>query len=483
MEYSNKTNQFLSKIDQTCQNYQLIRPGLSILCAISGGPDSVCLLKACLYLQDKYNYQLAIAHIHHGLRGDNADRDARFVQNLAKNANIPFHLKQVNVFAYKQRHKCCLEEAARDLRYESLKDICLSENYNTIALGHNADDTAEQLLMNLIRGTGPRGLIGIVPRRKFSDVHNITIIRPLIHVYRDEIEAFLARSNQVFMHDETNDNTNFLRNRIRHHLIPILESYNPQIKVSLNRLADIQRIDTQWQTMVAEQTISELMQKEQHNQITLKSRFLKSNHLSVVRSVFRQAINKVKGNLRRITHDHIQTLSNWLMASDKSRLMHLPDKIFVKITNNEVNICKGAGNLQSSSALKFCYCIEEPGKIKIPECNMILQLDLLANNYVKRENYLFSENNVFLDADVVSFPIIVRSIEAGDYFQPLGMTGHQKLKKFLSNQKIPRSRRSQIPVLISQNKIVWVVGLRISQSASLDPSTQRVLECRCIFNQ
>jgi len=479
MKFPEPTNMFLKKVEQTCQDFQMIQSGQTVLCAVSGGPDSVSLFRVCHYLMERLNFQLAVAHVHHGLRGKNADRDADFVYKMAQNARLPFHLEKVNVSIYQKTHRCCLEEAARNLRYRTLSDLCSKYGYHAIAFGHHADDNAEQLLMNILRGTGPKGLTGIVPRRNFSETQTIQVIRPLIFVYRTEIVSFLKSINQEWMIDETNENIDLLRNRIRHHLIPILQSYNPNIKASLNRLADIQRVDTHWQDFVAEQNFLESVIYMDKEQIILNTQKVRQHHLSVVRSMLRKAICRFKGNLRRISHEHIQTLSNWLLMSDKPREMNLPDNIFVKITNNEIKI---TGTLKKKSANKFRYIINKPGKITIPECNMILQLDLLAENFVIRENYDLNDNHVFFDADVVLFPLIVRNIEAGDRFQPFGMNGHQKIKKFFINNKVPRFKRSQTAVLLSQDRIIWVIGYRISQAASIGRSTRRMLECRCTID-
>jgi tRNA(Ile)-lysidine synthase len=476
MIYTRQTQGFFKKVVQACKDFQLLRPGQSVLCAVSGGSDSVCLLHVCQYLKLTYNIQLAIAHVHHGLRGENADRDAEFVHQLAQNARLPFYLEQVNVLKYQQLHKCSLEEAARNIRYQTLTNICTKFGYQSIALGHHADDNAEQLLMNIIRGTGAKGLTGIVPKRDISETRKIQIIRPLIYVYRNEIESFLKQINQIWMIDETNENINFLRNRIRHHLIPTLKTYNPGITISLNRLADIQRVDTHWQQTVAEKLFLDSLTHMDKNQIVLDAHKLKQNHMAAIRSVFRIAIYRFKGNLRRISHEHINKLSNWFVSSDKPKYMYLPDKVFVKITNSQLKI---SGYLEKISINTFCYQIEKPGRIEVPECNMILQLDLLPENFIINKKYDFSDNHVFFDADVVLFPLTIRNIEAGDRFQPYGMDGHQKIKKFLSNQKVSRSKRSQTALLISQNQIVWVIGYRISQSASIIRSTKRMLECRC----
>jgi len=471
---------FIATVNQTVQLYQLIQPKSAILCAISGGPDSMALILACQHLAQKYDLKLAIGHVHHGLREKNADRDAEFVKNFAEQADIPFHFKRVDVPIYQKKHKLCTEEAARELRYNALIRICQVNHYQLIAMGHHADDVAEQILMNIIRGTGPSGLTGIQPSRNISLNENksIKIIRPLIHAYRTDILSFLNDSRQLYMHDETNDDIRFLRNRVRHHLIPELKSYNPNITSALNRLAEIQRVDSHWLDTMTQKKFEQSTQHADHRQVTMNAQFLKNEHPAIVRGVIRKAIQWIKKDLRRITHDHIQTLSQWLLTGDKTRYMNLPEKVRVEISQKNITIEKGKQFIEAPK--KLYYCLEQPGKLNIPERNMILQLDLFTENLVEINRS--SENHVFLDANVVSFPIVVRSIEPGDRFQPLGMGGHQKLKKFFINQKIPRSQRSQALVMISQGQIVWVIGYRISQSAATSQSTTHVIECRCNNN-
>ncbi|MBF0451702.1 MAG: tRNA lysidine(34) synthetase TilS [Candidatus Magnetomorum sp.] len=490
-DFSKKQQAFLAKIDKALNDFNLIQPTMSLLCAVSGGPDSICLLAVCEHFSKKYDFKLAVAHVHHGLRGTHADRDAVFVERLAQQAKLPFHMERADVIAFQKKYKLCLEEAARELRYNALTNICKKYDYQAIAIGHHADDTAEQLLMNLLRGTGPQGLSGIVPKRNLvsgrcygTPSESVQIIRPLILVYRKDIMTFLSEIHQSYVLDESNQDIRFLRNRVRHELIPVLQTYNPNITLALNRLADIQRTNSHWLKTITDALLHKILIKMDAQQMLLNMLPLVDQHQAVIRNLFRRAIQRIKGDLRRITHDHILVLSEWVRTPEKSRHMHLPDNICVHFFDEKIRIFQHSGVFNPYVAPKFCYCIEKPGKINIPECNMVLQLDLQSENLVNTKinfthsDFSVSRSHVYLDADKVRFPMMVRNIETGDRFQPSGMNGHQKLKKFFINQKVPRSKRSQAAVLVSQNKIVWVIGYRIAQPAMITVTTQKLLECK-----
>ena len=490
IDFSSIKHYLLNQVEQTVHDFELIKPGMSILCAVSGGPDSTCLLVVCHYIRQKYNLKLAIGHVHHGLREKEADKDAIFVENLANMMNIPYYIDHVNVIEYKKENKLCLEEAARDLRYNALKKMCKKNGHHAIALGHNSDDTAEQILMNLLRGTGPQGLTGITPKRNIeptksnkSQNTSIQIIRPLIHQSRKNIICFLKDLNLSYVIDNSNQDTHFLRNRIRHSLLPILKSYNPNIKASLNRLADIQRTDHNWLETFSSSIFKTAIHKIDDENIILNQQILSENHLAVVRTLLRNAIFHVKGNLRRITHDHIKTLSKWVFLTNKSRYMYLPDNIYVKYDGKKIHFTKNLSKIKKKSFPKFLFCIKNTGKLLISERNMILDIDLISRDLVNITNEskndpLIFKNNAYFDADVISFPLFVRNIEQGDRFQPLGMKGHQKLKKFFSSQKIPVPERARTAVLVSNEKIIWVIGYRISQFAAITPKTKHVLTCK-----
>ena len=496
-EFLKKQHPLLKTIGNTLIDFDLIHKDMSLLCAVSGGPDSTCLLAVCDYFSNKYGFKLAIAHIHHNLRGKKADQDAEFVKRIAQKANLTFHLQQIDVIAFQKKHKLCLEEAARELRYETLATIARQNKYDRIALGHHADDVSEQLLMNLLRGTGIKGLTGIVPKRNFAlgstENHfkkEIQLIRPLINVYRKDIIGFLKDIHLPYVIDESNHDKRFLRNRVRHELIPILKTYNPNIKQSLNRLADIQRTHMDWVETVSRKFFQDVLIQSDEQQILLDRMPMTEYHKAVVSNIFRTAILKLKGNVKRITHNHIQTLVDWVFEPEKSRRMNLPDHICVHFYDHKIRIHFQSEPFHSKMIQTFHYTMKKTGEIYISERNAILQLDLKEHNCVQTKNKnnncdkSLSTHHAYLNAETVTFPIVVRNVEPGDRFQPSGMEGHQKLKKFFINNKIPGSKRSKATVLISNNQIVWVIGYRVANMAVISDKTQKVLECNyTLLNQ
>ncbi|MBW2620551.1 MAG: tRNA lysidine(34) synthetase TilS, partial [Deltaproteobacteria bacterium] len=234
-------NKLLRTVEQTITTYGMLKPGDSVLIGVSGGPDSVALFHVLLTLASRFSLRIGVAHLDHCLRQNDSDKDAEFVASLAARFDIPCYIHKANVRKYQLENKLSLEEAARRVRHTFLNRVAEKNSFNKIALGHHFDDNAELVLMNLFRGSGPLGISGIPP------VRDGKIIRPLIRSNRSEIIAFLDKNGIKYISDSSNRDTRFLRNRIRHDLIPLLKtSYNPKITQNLNRLASIVRSEEEW---------------------------------------------------------------------------------------------------------------------------------------------------------------------------------------------------------------------------------------------
>ena len=238
----------------------MIDPGDAVLVAVSGGPDSMALLHLLVALSPALSLRLGVAHLDHGLRKEAAQRDAAFVAGAAAGLGLPCHVGKENVTAYRDRHRLNLEEAARTIRYRFLGQTAAAYGYSRLATGHQADDNAELVLMNLLRGSGPGGLAGIPPRRRLSEADGppgrpgarIDIIRPLIAVTREEVLAYLSDRSIAHVTDDSNSDPAYLRNRLRRDLIPHLaRAYNPRIAAALNRLSAILRSEDEWADAVA----------------------------------------------------------------------------------------------------------------------------------------------------------------------------------------------------------------------------------------
>jgi tRNA(Ile)-lysidine synthase len=332
-ERSNKPIQpFIHTFCETLAAHKMLQPGESVLLGVSGGPDSVALALAFLAIRNEYRLNLGIAHINHQLRGEESMRDEGFVRKLADAYKIPFHLERVDVAALARKNRRSIEEAARDVRYAFFERTCRENAYTKTALGHNFNDNAELILMNLLRGSGPRGLSGIPHTR------DNWIIRPLMELSREEILDFLKAENQDHVTDSTNLETVYLRNRVRHLLLPLLEKeYNPGMTQTLNRLGRILRDEETWMesetTAVFDRSVVKTSDAELH--LCLDSFNVLATALK--RRVARKALERVKSDLRRITLAHIDAITQLAGATTPGESLDLPDQI--RIIKQDNTLC------------------------------------------------------------------------------------------------------------------------------------------------
>jgi tRNA(Ile)-lysidine synthase len=469
-------NKLLRIVEQTVTTYGMLKPGDSVLVGVSGGPDSVALFHSLLTFVPRFSLRLGVAHLNHCLRQNDSDKDAEFVASLAGRFDIPFYIHKANVRNYQLENKLSLEEAARRVRYTFLNTEAEKNRFNKIALGHHFDDNAELVLMNLFRGSGPLGISGIPPVREGK------IIRPLIQSNRSEIIDFLDQNGIKYISDVSNRDTKFLRNRIRHDLIPLLKTfYNPKISQSLNRLASITSAEEEW----IEDLIHPLFEKAainiQDGQIALSVSILNQIHVAAQRRIIRKAISKIKGNVRRIGLNHIDSAINLVESGPVYGNVDLPDRIRIRRKGDVLLFSKEKNTLRNADAPSrraeisaFEYRIEKPESLFIKEIGAHIKF-----TEMRMEN-LFDlcgsgQHTGFFDRDELSFPLILRNFRQGDRFTPLGMTGTQKIKKIFIDKKVPRKKRLRCPILLCREKIIWVAGYRIDESVKVKPTTKNVL--------
>lgn len=470
-------NKLLYTVEQTITTYGMLKPRDSVIVGVSGGPDSVALFHALLTLASRFSIRLGVAHLNHCLRQNDSDKDAEFVSSLSTKFNIPCYLHKVNVRKYQLENKLSLEEAARNVRYTFLNKVAEKNRFNKIALGHNFDDNAELVLMNLFRGSGPLGLSGISP------VRDGKTIRPLLQINRSEIIAFLDKNGLKYISDKSNRDTRFLRNRIRHDLIPLLKTYyNPKISQSLNRLASITRSEEEW----IEDVINPIFEKAafsiQNGQIALSVSRLNGIHVAAQRRIIRKAIAGTKGDLRRINFAHIDSVINLLDRIPEYGALDLPDRIRIQrkgdvlLFSREKNTLRNV-DVKSGQAERFTfeYIITKPKSLFIKEIRA--HINFTEMNIENLPDLCHAgQHTGFFDRDALSFPLVLRNFRQGDRFTPLGMTGTQKIKNFFINKKVPRKERARCPILLCRGKIIWVAGYRIDESAKVKTSTKNVLK-------
>ncbi|MFO8112427.1 MAG: tRNA lysidine(34) synthetase TilS [Desulfosalsimonadaceae bacterium] len=455
---------------------EMLAFGDRVLVGVSGGPDSVALLHVLLELGRESRYQIGVAHVDHGLREKASKRDAAFVEDLAKKRNVPYYIKRIDLAAARKKTGGNLEEAGRDARYRFFHETADRYGFDRIAVGHHLEDNAELILMNIIRGSGPTGMSGIAPVRG-------RIVRPLLHCRRSDIQLYLNAKKIPYVHDESNDNTRFHRNHIRHCLIPALEQYNPSVVENLHRLGQITGLESRWIDEWIAPVFDAAILERSNGRLVLDVEKTGGLHAALKRRMIRNALLAVKGNLRRIGYAHIDAVIGLLEKPAPSGRLDLPDRVRVTRCNASLVFTAENQSLRSPALAgrasvfsEYEYWVTEKeavsGRIDIPEAGVHMVLTRMA---AEDMDVLPSGNTAALDWDRLVFPLSIRNMRPGERFMPLGMRRTQKLKNFFINNKIPAYKRGRIPLLQSGTQVAWIAGLRIDDRFKITRETKSVL--------
>jgi len=439
----------MEKIRSTIDEMRMFAPGDGVVIGISGGPDSTVLLHALHQLRNERDIRLEAVHVNHGLRGEESTRDAEFARGQAEGLEIPF---EVITLTSLRKEGGSIQQNARDARYFHFHRVARSRGARRIALGHHADDCIEWALMNLIQGTGMSGLRGIPPIRG-------EVIRPLIRIRKGEILAYLAQKNIPFIEDSSNRSQSYLRNRIRHTLIPFLEErFNPRVNEALLRILSIAAWEDEYLTGEAERFFMQALVERRDGMLRMDRRAVAAMQPAVQARLIRHAVASIAGTTRGLSFGHIHSILQMIKKEGRSRRLHLPGGITVSTEYESLDVKKRTKETNSD----FYHVIQEPGTLWLPVPRMRLTFQLRPDALgldVKQS----PPGRAYLDAERCAFPLTLRNPWPGDRFQPLGMEAPMKLKGFFINQCIPRSSRARTPLLISRQQIAWVVGLRVDE--------------------
>lgn len=471
--------QIIQRVVRTIDRYGMLASGESILVGVSGGPDSTALLHILHTVAPSFRLTLAVAHFNHGIRPGAAEEDAVFVQKMADRLNLPFFLGQASVLT----PSGSLEEQARDARYAFFKSLMDKHGQTKIALGHHKDDNAEAVLINLLRGSGIRGLAGIPPMR------NHGVVRPLIRLSRAEILDYLDKNRIPFVEDATNENQAYLRNRIRHHLMPLLQdTYSSNIVDILNRTADLCREEETWLNSRLRPLLDRTVASAADDRLELHLPVLASEPLAVQRRLIRGALNCWRGSLRRIGMHHIDTLIELIAEGSEKKRTSLPDNIEAKRSATRLVFAyrSRTKSLDTAKHSGFSYHIADadgfPECIDLPDSDGRLIFEQLSRPEPKGSS-LYHSDQAWFDLDKLVFPLVIRYFKPGDRMNPYGMRGTQKVKNLFIDKKIPSDMRSTIPILADGKSILWIAGIRRSNKAVLTEKTTRILRVHMVISQ
>ena len=440
----------------------LVHKDDKILIAVSGGVDSVVLLHLFYCIRDEYNLTLKIIHVNHGIRGEEADRDQTFVQQLSDQYNLPVSLKRVNVPQYIESQKRSLEEGARILRYQSFNEELEESNFDYLALGHNANDQAETILDHFIRGSGVRGLSGMkYIRHKF--------IRPLLAFTRTDIETYALKMRLNYVTDTTNKELTYKRNKIRHQLIPFLQKeFNPNIvNTSLNTGFIFKQIDIFLKTE-AKKAYAACLKSYKKNKIILDIDLF-FNYFNIVQVyVLYYILELISIDENVLSFHKITSFMNFLQKRRIGAKFSLSPEWKILIDRNVFIFYQSDENeFEFEISLKRKYKIYESEKIFIAE---------LINRDQMPKTFSSEKNLEYIDYDKVEGQLSIRNYRPGDRFVPLNMTGHKKVSDFFTDEKIPLHIRSQIPLLTCFRGIIWIVGYRIDDRFKITNNSKRILK-------
>jgi len=446
--------------------------GGPLVVAVSGGADSVCLLYALVQQKNELNLKLHIAHLNHSLRGAESDADAQYVADLVHKLNLPCTLEKRDISSYGSTSS--VEEKARDARYTFLAEVAASVRADAVAVAHTADDQVETILMHLVRGSGLAGLCGmgeVSSWKSSSDDSRVTIIRPLLGVTRKEVEVYCDANKLAPRIDSSNKSLDYVRNRFRYELIPLIKGYNSNFGDAILRLASIvadeialldQQVSDVWDMVISYDSKLLYIDRDAFGKLPV----------AVKRHLVRCVLERLAGTLTDIEAVHIESMLG-TMEKTVSKKISIPHGL---VLVNGYNTCTiGSEDLFEDVGKGFDseYALNAPDDTIIPGWRVTSSI---GNKVVERENdtgYI-----ACFDYDVVGDDLIVRGKRSGDKLKPLGMKGSKSLKNLMIDLKIPKAQRDSIPIVCSTRHIIWVVGYRIDERAKVSASTERVLSIR-----
>lgn len=437
--------------------------------AVSGGPDSVCLLHLLANLNIP-GLKLHVAHLNHQLRPEAGD-DARYVAALAKKLGLPATIEARDVKSYQKKHHQTLEEAARQVRYQFLSEVTSDIGASRVAVAHTRDDHIETILLHIVRGSGTRGLKGLEPLSKLrcEGGGEVTVIRPLLEVSREETLDYCAKHKLRPRLDASNLSLSPLRNRIRHQLVPLLASYNPAAGEALIRLGRLSGDDAAHLLDEAIKLWPEIA-KEKDGSITLDRQ--KFDRLAVVpqRYLLRLALAKMVGDLKDIETRHLSELAEKVLGKPAGKKINLPYGVTFLGDYDSYQFTRDTSNLSPYPELEGETVLEIPGTTCFSGWRFTAAV--ITPDKMKKHKDPFT---ACFDFDRTGEKLKVRGRRRGDRFEPLGLGAAKKVGEFMISAKIPAYQRDRVPLIVSNEGIIWLVGYRTDERAKVTPATKRVL--------
>jgi tRNA(Ile)-lysidine synthase len=433
----------------------LLQAGDTVLVAVSGGQDSCALLHLLSRLRDELDLTLTAAHLNHGIRGEEADSDAEFVRDFAASLDVSCVVERADVPALKRKQRVSTQQAARAARHAFLEETAAQTGAGFIAFGHTADDRAETVLLNILRGTGVDGLGGMAPRAGRR-------IRPLLTAHRVETEAYCRAHGIAFRTDASNRSRVYARNWVREELLPFTESYlTVDVKQAVLRLSDLAAEDAVFLQQAAEAALQEVSLNSTPGCVVLSVERLTSLPISLRRRVVRAAILRVRGSL-----DHVE------MASVERALEIARSGLGGEtLAGGAITLTCRAGALRverlpgGGPSPHVEAALPVPGEVCVSELGV--QVRAAVQEAPENPRFCPDSTSVWMSLSALQPPLVVRSRRAGDRIRPIGLGGTRKVQDILTDRRVPAGERDRVPIVADQHGPVWVVGHVLSERARI----------------
>ncbi|WP_346774018.1 tRNA lysidine(34) synthetase TilS [Brevibacillus sp. SYP-B805] len=447
----------------------LLLPGETILVGVSGGTDSTALLHILCALNQHYQYgwKLHALHLNHGFRGREAREDADYVRSLCAEWGVVCHLFERDVSLYMKEKGLGAQEASREIRYALYREVAEEIGASKVALAHHADDQVETVLFRLLRGTGLHGMAGM-PKRRWLVENRVEVVRPFLSIFRREIEAYCRTAGLTPREDSSNASRKYRRNRLRLDVLPHLESINPRYREHILQFTQFAQTDEKYLAEASKTALGQVILQREMNKISIAANKFQSCDLALQRRMIPLILSYLSSGTEW-SSQHVEAILDMINGDHPSAELHLPDGITVSRVYNRIRFSRGQS---AETTAPYWYDLVIPGTTPIREVGGAIHATVLTS---PPDMSRLSVHAAVFDMDRLAGKLAVRNRRPGDRLTLFGAAGSKKVKDLLIDAKIPRTVRDRLPLLVADNEIIWVPGVRRAAHAAVNERTTRFL--------
>ena len=454
----------INKVRQYIKENKLLEKNDKVLVALSGGPDSVCLLHMLSMLKEEFKLKLGAIHINHMLRGEESEGDEKYTYELCKKLGIEYYVRRIDIDYIAKIKGVSIEVAGRDSRYEAFEEIKSHYSYNKIAVAHNANDQVETILMRMMRGTGLEGLTGIKPKREGG------IIRPILCLEREIIEKYCDENKLEPRIDRTNNERIYSRNKVRLDIIPYMkENFNNDIIEVMNRMAILLQKDNKCIEENSKKCYDKYCTLEK-NYIKISKELFENEDEAIITRVIKIAFKTISNSYQNFEMKHIYDILS-LITKATGKQINLTNNIVAEKVYEDIILKENITKIVLNDELELVK-EELEGSYEFGDCLINFEIVNKSDNIVYPPNCLIK----LFDYDKINKKVTIRYRKDGDKINPIGMKGNKKIKDIFIDMKIPREERDKVPIVEVDNNILWLVGLKVSNIYKIEKYTKKILK-------